>query len=616
MGCVVSSCSNKVYVDIRPSITQGVISKLYCRCAEGLYRTACELWTELSADSAAEIDLTLPQNSRELVRCLFAIGALQLSIINRSRTGVELTPGKYVTAANCPQEYSQLLTNFAAWKESYVATLSDNVAREIIACLIAVSKRAPTSPGSEAKYSAAIAGLVELASGFEASPGGEPIRTQLLQRLHILHTQNTTGDSTPTSSGALLSPFPGDELQLTVNQVDVVLSDAATEPVPKQSPNASPRGRASPRNKTLLPMQEGLIHWKNSGTVIGQGSFGRVFMGMNTRTGALIAIKAIDCSKKQIAMSTIEREVNIMKKLQHEHIVQYYGTATKGTAKRKQLYILMEYVPGGSLEALLRKFGTFSEAVVHVYTGQILHGLEYLHAHNILHRDIKASNILVNQQGVIKLSDFGTSLTLDGSQTIKRELVGTPLYMAPETIREAKYSRASDVWALACTIIQMLTGKQPWWEQNFESVEQALYYISRATASPEIPQISHALRHLLESCFSMDPAERPLCDALLQHTWVVQSTDAIAMEEPDDTPLLCGSVTESNASSVLRRVNSTVSESLTETSAIAPTIPTRKASAGRLASLLPPFASAIDGSLAATGHSLLAPHLEYLRQSQ
>ena len=99
------------------------------------------------------------------------------------------------------------------------------------------------------------------------------------------------------------------------------------------------------------------------------------------------------------------------------------------------------------------------------YTYQILQGLEYLHALGIVHRDIKSTNILVDEQGVCKISDFGSAKTTleDNMESMKYMTVcGTPYWMAPEVIKQEGHNRKADIWSLGCTVFEMATGRPPW----------------------------------------------------------------------------------------------------------------------------------------------------------
>jgi hypothetical protein len=147
------------------------------------------------------------------------------------------------------------------------------------------------------------------------------------------------------------------------------------------------------------------IRWKK-GEMLGQGAFGVVYLGLNIDTGELMAVKQMateEVSKKEL--SSLENEINLLRNLRHPNIVRYIGTELTATS----LSIFLEYVPGGSLKALIDKFGALEESVSRSYTRQLLVGLEYLHRNGIAHRDIKGANSLVGNDGVIKLADFGNS---------------------------------------------------------------------------------------------------------------------------------------------------------------------------------------------------------------
>jgi serine/threonine protein kinase len=142
--------------------------------------------------------------------------------------------------------------------------------------------------------------------------------------------------------------------------------------------------------------------------------------------------------------------------LQHKNIVKYYGVVRTDN----YLHIVLEYCIGGSVAKLLETYKTLSESVIRKYAIQILEGLEYLHCHNIIHRDIKGANILVDRDGICKLSDFGGAKIVQEDIDIKKHsFKGTPNWMAPETVKKLEYTRFSDIWSLGCTIIEMATGK-------------------------------------------------------------------------------------------------------------------------------------------------------------
>ncbi|KAK3013021.1 hypothetical protein RJ639_009970 [Escallonia herrerae] len=214
------------------------------------------------------------------------------------------------------------------------------------------------------------------------------------------------------------------------------------------------------------------IRWRK-GELIGCGAFGQVYMGMNLDSGELLAVKQVliaanhaSKEKAQAHIKELEEEVKLLKNHSHPNIVRYLGTVRE----EETLNILLEFVPGGSISSLLGKFGSFPEAVIKMYTKQLLLGLDYLHKNGIMHRDIKGANILVDNKGCIKLADFGASkqvvelATISGAKSMK----GTPYWMAPEVILQTGHSFSADIWSVGCTVIEMATGKPPWSEQYQE----------------------------------------------------------------------------------------------------------------------------------------------------
>ena len=118
---------------------------------------------------------------------------------------------------------------------------------------------------------------------------------------------------------------------------------------------------------------------------------------------------------------------------------------------------------GGSLLSIIGKFGgSLSENVVINYTKQLLDGLEYLHSHEVIHRDLKAANVLVDRNGVCKLADFGTAKSVHELNGQNNTLTGTLNWMAPEVIQQQPYGRAADIWSFGCTVFEMVNGHPPW----------------------------------------------------------------------------------------------------------------------------------------------------------
>eukprot|EP00301_Raphidiophrys_heterophryoidea_P006520 c12626_g1_i2.p1 GENE.c12626_g1_i2~~c12626_g1_i2.p1 ORF type:complete len:1006 (+),score=281.74 c12626_g1_i2:443-3460(+) len=187
------------------------------------------------------------------------------------------------------------------------------------------------------------------------------------------------------------------------------------------------------------------------------------------------------------------------------------------------LAIVLEYVEGGALSGVVRKFGSLPESLVRMYTRQILLGLAYLHKEGVIHRDIKGANILVTKNSSVKLADFGVASRLAKNTGLAEDspesVVGTPYWMAPEIIELSGVTSACDIWSLGCTIIELLTGAPPYFDLQ---PMPALFRIVQDDHPPlpNIAGLSNQLEDFLLQCFQKEPALRVSAQQLLRHPWV------------------------------------------------------------------------------------------------
>eukprot|EP01035_Chromulina_nebulosa_P022559 gene22559-29211_t len=243
--------------------------------------------------------------------------------------------------------------------------------------------------------------------------------------------------------------------------------------------------------------------WK-LGEIIGSGSFGDVFKVLNDK-GRIYAAKRIRITD-MVAADELLSEIQLMRGLSHENIVEYMGAWVD--EYECVIYVFQQWVPGGSVHQLLQRFGPLTLGVVRSYMRQILSGLQYLHNSGIIHRDIKGGNILVDEFGVVKLADFGASTKLSQMDKTMEGvgLKGTPYFMAPEVLSQnGKYGRKGDIWAVGCTMVQMLTGDPPWKDKNVKSHVQLYFLLKQWVGPPEIKcEITEDARECLELCFQKD----------------------------------------------------------------------------------------------------------------
>ena len=261
--------------------------------------------------------------------------------------------------------------------------------------------------------------------------------------------------------------------------------------------------------------------------LIGRGANGSVYT-CSLSDGSIAAMKEIllpPSTNYATLMDAVQREVDIVSSFDHPNIIRFYGSHFD--CEEHRLVIFMELVSHGSLGALVRSMQEpLPEDISRIYAAQIVSAVAYIHAHNVVHRDLKCDNILLTEGGQIKLADFGASKCVEANRTGGAQtLIGTPFFMAPEMLNcgdgpDDGYGRRADVWSLGITLLEMMNrGRVPW--PDFPNVNTAILHISSENAHPIVPEsFSAELKDFISHCCCRDPLQRYTSAQLLAHPWI------------------------------------------------------------------------------------------------
>ncbi|KAJ6561914.1 kinase-like domain-containing protein [Mycena capillaripes] len=287
---------------------------------------------------------------------------------------------------------------------------------------------------------------------------------------------------------------------------------------------SQPDEREMGEEETVIEQRPQNFKWVR-GESIGRGTHGRVYLGLDAITGEIIAVKQISFAPNADQISgrpcprTIKQEMENMKGLSHPNLVDYLGIEEGG----EFLSLFMEHVAGGSLRAAIQKFGALDADVVKSFTSQILDGLIYLHARGLVHGDLKSSNVLLEPTGICKIEGLGCTETeiRDNSWAVPRAIFWT----APEIIKTQykAYDAMADIWSLGCIVLEMLTGKRPWANNEAVAVMYKLYHQTLRPLPPADFSLDAVAADFTEKCLALQPEDRLSAVQLKHHPFLLIS---------------------------------------------------------------------------------------------
>jgi len=263
------------------------------------------------------------------------------------------------------------------------------------------------------------------------------------------------------------------------------------------------------------------------GNPIGYGSSAVVYIAKYKPLNKNVAIKMIDLDLfERNQIDELRREIQIMNLCRHPNLLTVYGSFVNGS----KLYIVTPYLSAGSCLSLMKYAypDGFEELVIATILKQALQGLDYLHKSKLIHRDVKAGNLLIDEDGLVRLGDFGVSSSLmeTGERKGQRKtFVGTPCWMAPEVMEQSGYNYKADIWSFGITALELATGHAPF--AKYPPIKVLMLTLQNEPPTLDRDQASHkfskTFKEMIDSCLIKDPTKRPTSEKLLQHPFFKQA---------------------------------------------------------------------------------------------
>lgn len=254
--------------------------------------------------------------------------------------------------------------------------------------------------------------------------------------------------------------------------------------------------------------------------LLGEGSYGAVYKGVNKINGDEAAIKIIPSEED---MSQLQQEIDFLRRLKSPYVVSFI----EGYLFDMELWIVMEYCAAGSMSDLYEATKTsLNEPQLRAVMAYCVLGLNHLHLHRSIHRDLKAGNILLTDKGVAKLADFGVSAQLTNTMQKRKTVIGTPFWMAPEVIQETSYDGRADVWSMGITALELCEGQPP--HYNVHPMRAIFMIPMKPAPTLKDPTLwSPEMVDFLGRCLVKKMEDRATTQELLGHRWIAGDVQRI-----------------------------------------------------------------------------------------
>ncbi|CAF3785888.1 unnamed protein product [Rotaria socialis] len=252
---------------------------------------------------------------------------------------------------------------------------------------------------------------------------------------------------------------------------------------------------------------------------IGSGTYGDVYKARHIPTALMRALKIIKLEPGD-DLNIIQQEILMMIECSHPNIIAYYGSYLK----RDKLWIAMELCSGGSMQDIYHVYGPLNEVQIAYILKETLKGLDYLHRTKKMHRDVKGANILLTDDGNVKLADFGVAASITATLCKRKSFIGTPYWMAPEVAaveRKGGYNHLCDIWAVGITAIEFAELQPPMFDLH---PMRALFLMSKSGFKPptlkDKSKWSITFQNFVKYTLTKNPKKRPSAEKLLDHPFL------------------------------------------------------------------------------------------------